>query len=56
MERGALAVFRCAYVATRPQTAQARAFKEIDASAAIGRRSLMRSRKRILAVSSSDMA
>lgn len=59
---GPLAVSRCmrrlgiAYAMQRARAAQARAFKEIDPSAAIGRRSLMCSRKRILVVSSSDMA
>jgi hypothetical protein len=44
------------YLATLARAAHARAVKEIDPFAAIGRRSLMRSRKRTLAVSSSDIA
>ena len=59
---GALAAVHCTrwlgivYRATLARAAQARAIKEIDRLAAIGRRRLMRSRKRALAVSSSDMA
>ena len=44
------------YLATVARIAQARAVKEIDPSASIGRRSRIRSRRRALVVSSSDIA
>lgn len=44
------------YIATLARAAQARAVNEIDAFVSVGSRSLMRSRKRALAFSSSDIA
>jgi hypothetical protein len=45
-----------AYALTLARAAQARAVNEIDPFASVGRRSCIRSRRRALAVSSSDMA
>lgn len=44
------------YLSTLARAAQARAVSEIDPFAAVGTRSLIRSRKRALAISSSDIA